>query len=288
MLAHIMRKIFCIISFFVTAQNFGQISGKVIDSETRLPIDFVNVWVKNSLRGTTTNENGTFEFENAKVGDTLLISYLGYEEFEFLAEEKNEIKLIPTSIELDEVTIIPMRNEQIKEINSYEKSRKIKEFYFNGHYSLARFYEYKKEYQENPFIKKISLVVSNALKSNVKFKVHLIKADKNGKPSDQIISEYYILETGKGENEVTIDLSNEKLMFPKDGFYVVVDRLNLKENKYSNKLATDILQPAIGMERQDNEKNTWLGYSGKWIAPSELIRFAGSNNNIAINIELTD
>ena len=134
----------------------------------------------------------------------------------------------------------------------------------------------------------MSVVVSNALKNNVKFKVYLIKASEDSKPSKHIISEYYILEADKGENEITIDVSQEKLMIPKEGFFVVVDRLNLKENKYSNKIASDILQPAIGMEKEDTIKNTWLGYSGKWIAPKDLKRFAGSDKNIAINIELTD
>lgn len=272
----------------VTIQSFSQISGKVTDNKTELPIEFVNVWVKNTLIGTTTNANGSFDFERAKIDDTLLISYLGYEELEFLAKAENVIELITTSIELDEVMIIPMRNEQIKTINSYKKYSKVKEFYFNGHYSLARYYDYKKEYEQNPFIKKLSLVVSSALKNKVIFKVHLIKADRDGKPSNQILSEYYILETDKGENEITIDLMEEKLMVPKDGFFVVVDRLNLKENKLSNKLASDILQPAIGMEKEDSEKNTWLGYSGKWIAPNDLKKFTGSTKNIAINITLTN
>ncbi|MFT4847703.1 MAG: hypothetical protein ACI83B_000224 [Sediminicola sp.] len=48
--------------------------------------------------------------------------------------------------------------------------------------------------------------------------------------SDQIFSEYYILKTNKGENEISVEFSNEKNLFPKNGFFFVVDRLNLKEN----------------------------------------------------------
>lgn len=283
-----MKKLIYILLILFTVQSFCQISGNITDRKTGHPISFVNVWVKNTLRGTTTNKNGNFNFNDAKIGDTLLVSYLGYEELEFSAKKENVIELISSSIELDEVKIFPMNNEKIATINSYQKYRKIKEFYYNGHYSLARFYEFKKEYKQNPFFKKISVVVSSALKNKVKFKVHLIKADKDGKPSNQILSEYYILETGKGENEIIIDLTEEKLMVPKDGFFVVVDRLNLKENKFSNKLASNMLQPAIGMEKEGTEKNTWLGFSGKWIAPSELKKFTGSSKNIAINIELTD
>ena len=287
-LARSMRKISCLILIFVATQSIAQVSGKVTDSKTGLPIDFANIWVKNTLRGTTTNANGKFDFENGEVGDTLLISYLGYEELQFSAEKENVVKLVPSLIELDEVVIMPMQNEQIKVINSYEKYKKIKEFYFNGHYSLARFYQYKNEYSQNPFIKKLSVVVNSSLKNKVKFRVHLIKADKDGKPSNNILSEYYILETEKGLNEITVDTTDEKLMFPKVGIFVVVDRLNLKENKYSNKMASDILQPAIGMEKEGEKENTWLGYSGIWITPIELQKFAGTNKNIATNIELTN
>ena len=283
-----MRNIKYLLLIFISAQCFSQISGNVTDSETGLPIDYVNIWVKNTRKGTTTNSSGNFNFENGKVADTLLISYLGYQELQFIAQKENTVKLIPNEIELGEVLIIPMRNTQIKTINSYNKYNAIKEFYYNGHYSLARFYKYKKEYEQSPFINKISLVVLSALKNKVTFKVHLIKANKEGKPSDQILSEYYILTTGKGKNEITVDFSNEKLIFPRNGVFVVIDRLNLKENKFSNKLAKGILQPAIGMEKEDSEKSTWLGYSGKWVVPKDLMKYAGSNKNIAIKMELTD
>ncbi len=283
-----MIKIKYLLLIFVSVQCFSQISGNVTDSVTELPIDYVNIWVKNTRNGTTTNSSGNFNFESGKVGDTLLISYLGYKELQFLAQKENNVELIPDEIALAEVLIIPMRNTQIKIINSYNKSNSIKEFYYNGHYSLARFYKYKKEYEQSPFINKISLVVLSALKNKVTFKVHLIKADKEGKPSDQILSEYYIITIDKGKNEITVNFSNEKLIFPKNGVFVVIDRLNLEENKFSNKLATGILQPAIGMEKENSEKNTWLGYGGKWIAPKDLKKYAGSNKNIAINIELTD
>ena len=103
-----------------TAQVFGQISGNITDNKTELPVDFVNVWVKNTLKGTTTDVNGNFEFQNAKVGDTLLISYLGYEELEFSAKKENVVRLTPTSIELGEVMIIPIRNElEVSELTRF-------------------------------------------------------------------------------------------------------------------------------------------------------------------------
>ena len=86
-----------------------------------------------------------------------------------------------------------------------------------------------------------------------------------------------------------MNISKEKVLFPKNGFFVVVDRLNLEENYSFNKTAKmDILQPAIGMERTEQEKNTWFGFGGKWIPPLEMKEFLGTNGNIAVNIKLTN
>lgn len=68
-----------------------------------------------------------------------------------------------------------------------------------------------------------------------------------------------------------------------------MDKLNLNENKSFNRFAKmDILQPAIGMERKEQEKNTWLGFGGKWISPSEMTEFVGTNGNIAVNVKLSN
>jgi len=98
-----------------------------------------------------------------------------------------------------------------------------------------------------------------------------------------------IMKSAKRVNEVYVDLQKEKVVFPKNGFFVIVDRLNLEENKNYNKISkTDILQPAIGMERTEQEKNTWFGFGGKWIPPSEMKEFLGTNGNIAVNVNLTN
>lgn len=266
----------------------AQLIGIVTDKKTGNPLQYVNVWIKNTLKGATTNNNGEFKMEYGKIGDTILISNLGYQEKELLADSINKIELEPKEIELDEVVIIPFKNVNIAPVKSYQKKGKVTEFYHNGHYSLARYFPYKTNYLDYPFIKNISVVTSNALKNEVTFRIQLIQADKNGKPAKTPISEYKILKTGQGRNETFVDLIDERIYIPKNGFFVVVDRLNLEENKFRNKIAKNILQPAIGMEPNDMEPNTWMYFGGRWIEPKELISFVGTAKNIAINVELTD
>ena len=64
--------LFC--NFFASAQN--KISGIVYD-DTQTPLQGASVYFKNTQKGTTTSEKGTFELEfipNSK----LIISYVGF------------------------------------------------------------------------------------------------------------------------------------------------------------------------------------------------------------------
>jgi hypothetical protein len=282
-----MNKLIYLIIIFISNICWAQIKGNLTDNKTGLPIEFANVWVKNTMIGTTTDLNGDFELEKQKVGDTLLISYLGYKKIEFLAQTINIIKLDPEETQLDEIIITQTKNTQKHSINSFKDYKDINMFYLNGHYSFARYYKFKEEYKKNTFIKKASLVTSASL-DKVKFRVHLIEADMNGSPTNKLLGEYIILEVNNGQNEVTIDFSDKQITIPENGFFIVVDRLNLRQNITSYDGKTDVLEPGIGMEKKSREKNTWLSYGGKWITPNELKRFAGKNKNIAINLELSN
>lgn len=278
-----------IIAFLITGLIFCQVSGTILDKSNGLPIPYVNVWIKNTRIGATTGENGKFNIEGAKIGDTILISSLGYGSIEFLAEKENNVELEVAINQLDEVVIIPMKNSAEFSIISFNKIKKNRNWYNNGHYSLARFYERKPDYNKTPFLEQISLITLNTKKEKVIFRLRLVEVGANGEPTENGLSDNIILESKNGVHEIILDLKREKILFPRNGFFIVLDRLNLEENKSFNKTAKiDILQPAIGMERIEQEKNTWFGYGGKWIPPSEMKTFLGTNGNIAVNIKLTN
>lgn len=169
--------------FLFYSLTFGQISGRVIDSSNRKPIPYVNVWVKNKLLGATTGDDGVFFIDKAKIGDILVVSSLGYSKIELQAEIENEIALPLKIEELDEVVITPMRNTSQNSIESFGKVKRNRPWYNNGFYSLARFYEYKREYQPTPFIKQVGFVTNCIEKDSAVFIVRLVKVDHNGQPS---------------------------------------------------------------------------------------------------------
>ncbi len=88
-----------ICSLVVTAQKKERITiqGKVIDKETKKPLENVNVFLSNTTIGTTTNDEGTFIINNVPYGSyNIIFSYLGYE-----IESKNFDSYKPYKYEFD-------------------------------------------------------------------------------------------------------------------------------------------------------------------------------------------
>ncbi len=103
---------------FITAHGFGQkteIKGVILDQQTNNPIPFATIAVFNKatiIDGTSTAENGTFELEIKKEYTSIAISFIGYQTttvqkakitFPFI------VKLVPTTNDLDEITITAER-----------------------------------------------------------------------------------------------------------------------------------------------------------------------------------
>jgi hypothetical protein len=57
------------------------ISGKVFDAKTKEPMPFVNVILKGTTAGATSDFDGNFQIKTALKGDSLLASYIGYKRF---------------------------------------------------------------------------------------------------------------------------------------------------------------------------------------------------------------
>ncbi len=69
--------IFLLLSHFAFSQS-GSVTGSVTD-QTELPLEGVNVFLKNTSKGVQTNVNGKFELNDIEQGTyTLMITYLGY------------------------------------------------------------------------------------------------------------------------------------------------------------------------------------------------------------------
>lgn len=101
----------------ITAQV--SVTGKVIDAEMNQPLPGANIMVKGSSLGTQSDFDGFFSID-VQVGETLIVSYLGYVTQELVIENNValQIELSPSANSLDEVIVVGYGSTSKKKIIS--------------------------------------------------------------------------------------------------------------------------------------------------------------------------
>jgi len=104
-----------------------QIKGKVIDSNTKEPLAFVNIVVNDERVGTTTDIDGNFNFNSPNTIQTLTLSYVGYKPQKINVTSKQNIliKMQQTTFALEEFKVFPGVNPAERIIKEVIKNRKI-------------------------------------------------------------------------------------------------------------------------------------------------------------------
>ncbi len=87
-----------------------QVSGTVLDEQSKQPLAFVTIAIGNSGNGFSTDIDGRFNASIEKQSETLVFSYIGYQKKQVTLSEiglNATILLSQTSIDVNEVTILP-------------------------------------------------------------------------------------------------------------------------------------------------------------------------------------
>ena len=96
-------------AFFISANLFGQtkFSGNVSDEDSGLALAGVNVLVKGTNTGTSTDFDGNYVL-NAEIGDVIIFSYVGFasQEIMYNGEDVINILMSEDASALDEVVLI--------------------------------------------------------------------------------------------------------------------------------------------------------------------------------------
>lgn len=254
-----------ILSFSLSAQ----IKGVVKDSISGEPIPYVNIWVENETVGTTSEIDGTFSLA-IKEEKVLVFSALGYETKK-LASTIEVIFLKPIAYELNEVVVEQPRFKEEIEIGNFHKSAG---YHISGdlEWSNAKYFKYELTYEETKFVKKIKITTRSKV-NNAKFKIRIFSVNKEGYPDNDLLSEDIIVTVKKGKRKNVIDISNFKLVFPKEGLFIAYEVLKIESNKYifeyteseSKKLIKKTYYAPDFESNIVDEQNTYHYRSGKWI-----------------------
>lgn len=129
----------CSIVFSVGhAQNI-EISGKVIDAESKKRIAFANIALKEIYKGTASNALGEFSFKVDSLPVILLITHLSFEPLEILVEDTTPliIELNPGKLLMDELVIKGKGNSEFAYNLVNKAFHKINNHFGNNQYGKA-------------------------------------------------------------------------------------------------------------------------------------------------------
>lgn len=128
-----MRTFICSIVGLTSLLVFGQqdYKGKVVDSETKEPLPYVNIGIFGKGIGTVSDEEGLFHLPIDKArftsSDVVQFSSMGYEtikktmsDLEFVYNEYPEIQMQPKNVELNEVVVTNKGGFKVSDIVGYQ------------------------------------------------------------------------------------------------------------------------------------------------------------------------
>lgn len=105
-----MKNLAFIFAFLLVNFTFSQnltVSGTVTDSESNEPLPGVNIVIKNTSTGISTDFDGNYSLSNVPPKSTLVFSYLGYTTQEVIVSDSIlNVKLVPDTETLSEVIVI--------------------------------------------------------------------------------------------------------------------------------------------------------------------------------------
>lgn len=99
--------LFCLIMLPATLMAQSSATGTVTDKANAMPLPGVNIIIKGTARGTSTDFDGNYSIEVSQ-GETIVISYIGYttQEVVFSGQASIDIALSEDAAQLDEVVLI--------------------------------------------------------------------------------------------------------------------------------------------------------------------------------------
>lgn len=131
--------IILLISNSAMGQEIVLLLGKVVDSETRRPLENVSIYIQNGNQGTFTNENGEFIFSFNESDASIVFQLIGYKPFQLVDFQLNErivVDLMPDPFFLEEIIVEADSSLQIMT----EAFSRINENYPNKQFLLKGYY----------------------------------------------------------------------------------------------------------------------------------------------------
>jgi len=273
------------LTFLLLALNLSAqeilFEGHVFDHKSKHPIPYVNLSFLNTLKGTSTDEQGHFflDLPTPYLEKKVHISSLGYRDTIVVAKDifkAKRFEMVEESFKLDEVVVSESfgNSDVLNPISSYSLT--------SGFSSSATPWVLALYFPnigaQEKYIDKITVFLqkNNKFKRpTAKFRLRIYDVDTNSKkPNKDILRKSIVLESDVEEDFVSIDLGALQLKIPENGIYIGVEWLFVPNNWYRNtiehpitkkKLVEDRFAPTFGAVYNKNQNFKAMVFGmGSW------------------------
>lgn len=235
---------FLIPLFFVFQMQAQEVlfEGHVYDHKTKMPIPYVNLSFLNTLKGTSTDEQGHFfiDLPTHFLERQVHISSLGYNDTIVdakLVYASKRFDMVEESFELDEVVVTENfgNSDVLNPISSYSLT--------SGFSSSATPWVLALYFPnigaQKKYVDKVTVFLKkneNFKRESAKFRVRIYNVDtQTKKPSGDLLRKSIVLEHNVEKEYVSIDLSAFNIQIPPAGIYIGLEWLFVPSNWYMQK-----------------------------------------------------
>lgn len=289
--------------FFVLQLNAQEVffEGIVYDSKTKEVIPFVNISFLNTLKGTSSDEEGHFfmDLPTPFLEKQVHISSLGYKDTIVDAQKIFKAKrfdMVPDAFELNEVVVSETLGsaDVLNPISSYSLTSGFASS--STPWVLALYFP--NIGQQKKYLDKITVFFQNTegfKREAAKFRLRLYAVDPvSKKPSIDLVNKSLVLETATDKDYVSLDVSNLGIKMPQEGLYVGLEWFfipynwykNTEKNAISNKVQIeDRFAPTFGGVYTKNQNFKVMVYGmGEWT--DFVVKSKNKNENFIPAISL--
>ena len=278
---------------FASAQK-AEIKGVIVDKDTKEPLPFTSIGLKNEQIGALSNEHGQFVVPapTQNTADSLVVVALGYGRRAVLV--KRGVAVASLTIELPKRAValgnVTVRAGKIKNLGLGSRSDDPGEGMIQGLPGSQYAFFVKNEKQKKlGNVRTVSFYIGENGFPREPFRVRIYKADGNyNAPNTDLLTENVVVSAPQGGQWYTVDLTPYNITAPEEGFFVAMEWVVSGDKFFATNFMDDytpygqIMRPTFEFK----ESRTWSYTIGKGWNLLTLANGQGRRYNAMIKAEV--
>ncbi len=266
---------FLLIAFSVQSQRVF-IKGTLLDADTKKPVMYANISFLNSSDGISSKEDGTFElsvFKNYLKGK-VHISCLNYKDTIVNAKDLIDATLnLQSKTEVLNEIILSRKLEQQLILDPVK--RNIISMHSRGLRMVAKYFPNTKANKCCKYLTKVTIEFPKRINKKAKFRFRIFDMDtKTGTPKNDLLLENIPVNITENQKNVELDITDQNIEMPENGFFVAFEKLFIPYNKYGTNTdpgggGKGFYAPIIGVTKSKfykrNIGRNFIFTKGKWL-----------------------